>query len=125
MEGGVRGEHGCGVLQSGWPFKRTNRNQASRPPDQLSTKSGRPPNPSNSRSQPTANTAQEGLSRMAAGKRVRVSVFFGSQQVCSMSDEVSQRAVAKPVKLVRCSVWSLAPLFILRDSVRQIPRLLR
>ena len=42
-----------------------------------------------------------------------------------MSDEVSERAVAKPVKLVRCSVRSLVPSFILRDRVRQIPRLLK
>jgi hypothetical protein len=96
---------------------KTNKNPALQP-DQLSTESGQPVDRFHSQSQPTANVALKGPSKMAAGKRVRVSVFFlGRQMVCGMSDEASQRAVAKPVNLVRCSVWSLAPLFILRDSV--------
>ena len=42
---------------------------------------------------------------------------------CGMSDEAYQRAVAKPVNLVRCSVCLLAPLFILCRSLKEIPRL--
>ena len=42
-----------------------------------------------------------------------------------MSDEASQQTVAELVNGVRRSVCSLAPLFILRDSVREIPRLLK
>jgi hypothetical protein len=107
-------------------FANSNKNQASQPSDQLSAKSGRPVNTFNPQSEPTANITKGGLSRMAAGQRVRVSAFFfGIQQVCSMSDEASQRAVAKPVNWVRYSVCSLAPLLILCDSVRAIPRLLK
>ena len=107
-------------------FKKTKKDQASQPPNQLSTKSGRPVDfRLTSQLQPPADITKGGPSRFAAGKRVRVSVFlfFGRQQVCSISDEASQRVVAKPINLVRCSVWSLVPLFILRDSPRKIPRL--
>ena len=56
---------------------KTNKNQASQPPDQFSTKPGRPLDPRfNPQSQPTLDIAQNGPSRFAAGKRVRVSVFF-------------------------------------------------
>jgi hypothetical protein len=90
-------------------FEKPNKNQASRPPDQLSTNSGQPVDRFDSQSQTTANITQSGPSKYAAGQRVRVSVFFfGKQQVCGMSDEVSQRSVAKPVDWVRCSVCSLA-----------------
>jgi hypothetical protein len=103
-------------------FKKINKNQASQPPDRLSTKSGQPIDRVGSQSQPTENIAQNRSSRYAAGKRQAVSVFFfGRQQVCGMSDEVSQRSVAKPVNWVRCSVYSLAPFFILRGRVRKIP----
>ena len=83
-------------------FKKTNENQAS---------------------QPTANITKKAPSRMAAARRVRVSIFLSRQKVCDMSDEVSQRTVAKPVNWVRCSVCSLALLLILRRSVKDIPRL--
>ena len=88
-------------------FKKTNKSQASQPPDQLSTKSSHPIDPGfDSQSQPTASIAKKGPSTMAAGKRVRVSVFcFGRQKMCGVPDEVSQRAVA--VDLVRYSVCSL------------------
>jgi hypothetical protein len=107
-------------------FKKIIKNQASQPPEQLSTKSGHPVKLGfDSQSQPTASIAQNRSSRYAAGKRQAVSVFFfGRQQVCGVSDEVSQRSVAKPVNWVRCSVYSLAPLFILCGRVRKIPRLL-
>ena len=86
-------------------FKKTNKIQVSQPPDQLSTKSGRPVNPLISQSQPTASVAKETPSRMATGQCMRVSVFFlGGQKMCGMSDEASQRAVARPVNWVRCSV---------------------
>ena len=64
-------------------FKKTNKTQASQPQDQLSTKSAHPVNLGfNSQSQPTVNIAKKGPSTMAAGKRVRVSVFcFGRQGV--------------------------------------------
>ena len=89
-------------------FKKTYENQASQPSDQLSTKSGHPVNLGcNSQSQPTANIAQNGQSRFAAGKRSRVSVFlFDRQRVCGMSDKVSQRTIG--VNLVRCLVCPLA-----------------
>ena len=89
-------------------FKKTNKTQASQPQDQLSTKSGHPVSLGfDSQSQPTANIAKKGPSTMAAGKRVRVSVFcFGRQKMCGVPDEVSQRAVA--VDLVRYSVCLLA-----------------
>jgi hypothetical protein len=106
-------------------FKKINKNQASKPPDRLSTKFGHPVRLGfDSQSQPTANVAQNGPSRYAAGQRQAVSVlFFGRQQVWGMSDEASQRSVAKPVNWVRCSVCSLAPLFILRRSVKERPNL--
>ena len=105
-------------------FKKAYRNQASQPPDQLSTKSSRPANLCNSQSQLTANIAKEVPSRMAAAQRVRVSGFsFGRKKVFGLSDETSQRTVAKPVNWVRCSVCLLVPLFILRDSVTAISRL--
>ena len=56
-------------------FKKTNNNRASQLPDQPPTKAGRPVNLFNSQSQSTANIAQNGPSRYAAGQRVRVSVF--------------------------------------------------
>ena len=67
-------------------FKKTNKSQASQPQDQLSTKSSHPINPGfDSQSQPTANIAKKGPSTMAAGKRVRVSVFcFGRQKLCGV-----------------------------------------
>ena len=101
-------------------FWKTNKKQASQPPDPLSTESGQPVNLRfDSRSRPTTNIAQKGPSRMAAGQRVRVSVFFFSdwQMMCGMPDKASQRAVAVAIDPVRCSVCSLAPLFTLRDSV--------
>jgi hypothetical protein len=42
-----------------------------------------------------------------------------------MSNEAYERTVAKPVDWVRFSVYPFAPLFILHDSVRKIPRLLK
>jgi hypothetical protein len=88
-------------------FEKPNKNQASRPPDRLSTNSGQPVDRFNSQSQTTANITQSGPSKYAGGKRVRVSVFFfGGQQVCGMSDQVSQRTVG--VDLVRCSGCPLA-----------------
>jgi hypothetical protein len=93
-------------------FKKINKNQASQPPDQLSTNSGHPIDRVGSQTQPTENIAQNRPSRYAAGKRQAVSVFFfGRQQVCGMSNEVSQRSVGKSVDWVRCSFYSLAPLF--------------
>ena len=91
-------------------FKKTNKNQASQPPDQLSTQSDRPVNPRfDFQSEPTANITTKPPSRMAATQRARVSIFFfGRQQVCGMSDEASQRTVAKPVNWVRYSVCPLA-----------------
>ena len=107
-------------------LKKTNRNQASQLPDPLSTKSGQPINPFNSLSQPIANIELKEPSRMAAGQRERVSIsFLGRQKMCGMSDGASQRTVAKPVIWVRCSVCSLGPLVMLRDSVREIPKLLK
>ena len=100
-------------------FKKTDKKQAVQPPDRLSTETGQPVNLSpDSQSQPTA---QKGLSSMAETRRQRVSVFFfGRQHVYGMSDEVSQRTVSRAVKWVRCSVCSLAPLFILRRSIKEI-----
>jgi hypothetical protein len=93
-------------------FKKIHKNQASQPPDQLSTKSGHPIDRVGSQTQPTEHIAQNRSSRYAPGKRQAVSVFFfGRQQVCGMSNEVSQRSVGKSVDWVRCSVYSLAPLF--------------
>ena len=108
-------------------FEKTNKNQASQPPDQLSTKADRPVDLRfNYQPQPAANIAKAGRSRMAAPQRAQVSVFFFCrQEVCGMSDEASQQTVAELVNGVRRSVCSLAPLFILRDSVREIPRLLK
>ena len=58
-------------------FKKTKKDQASQPPDQLSTKSGRPVDfRLNSQLQPPVDITKGGPSRFAAGKRVRVSVFF-------------------------------------------------
>jgi hypothetical protein len=86
-------------------FQKTNKNEATQSLDRLSVESGRPTSLVNSQSQPTANIAKNGPSRMAAGQRVRVSVsFFGREKVCGMSDEASQRSVAKPVNWVRHSV---------------------
>jgi hypothetical protein len=106
-------------------FKKTNKNHASQLREQLSTESGQPVNLRfDYQSQPTANIPIKAPSRMAAAQRVRVSVFFfGRQQVCGMSDQASQRSIAKPVIWVRCSVCSLAPLFILRRSVKERPNL--
>ena len=100
-------------------FVKTSKNQASQPLYQLSTKSGRPLDlRSGSQLQPTADIAEGARWTMAAGKRSRVSVFFlGRQMMCSMSNKTSQRVVAVAIDPVRCSVYSLAPLFILRDSV--------
>ena len=100
-------------------FKKTNKIQASHPPGQLSTTLGRPPDHRfNSQSQPTGDIATGRRSTMAAGQRVRVSVFFfGRQMTCGMSDKASQRVVAVRIDPVRCSVYSVAPLSILRDSV--------
>ena len=105
-------------------FQKTNKNQASQPLDQLSTKYGRLVHLRfDSQSQPTANIANKGPARMAAGQRVRVSVFFFDRQyVCGTSDEASQRTVARPVNMVRCSVCLLALLFILCRSEKEIPR---
>jgi hypothetical protein len=90
-------------------FKNAKKNQASQPPDQVSTKSGQLVDLLDSRSQPTANIARNGPSRFSAGQRQAVSVFFfGRRQVCCMSDEVSQRTVGKSVDWVRCSVCPLA-----------------
>jgi hypothetical protein len=89
-------------------FKKAKKNQASQPPDRLSTKSGQVVDLLDSQSQPTANTTRNGRSRFSAGQRQAVSVFFfGRQQVCCMSDEVSQRTVGKSVDWVRCSVCPL------------------
>ena len=101
-------------------FRKANKKQASQPPDPLSTEPGQPVDPRfDSQSRPTAHIAQKGPSRMAAGQRVRVSVFLFSdwQMMCGMPDKASQRAVAVAIDPVRCSVCSLAPLFTLRDSV--------
>jgi hypothetical protein len=94
-------------------FEKINKNQASKLPDQPPTKFGHPLKLGfDSQSQPTANIAQNGPSRFAAGKRQAVSAFFfGRQKVFRTSDEVSQRSVGKSVDWVRCSVYSLAPLF--------------
>ena len=61
---------------------------------------------------------------MAAGQRQRVGVFFFGRQY-GMSDEASQRTVSRSVNWVREPVCSLASLFILRDSERKTPRLLK
>ena len=108
-------------------FKKTNKNRAVQPPDQLPTESGQPINLRfDSQSQPVADIANGGRSTMAEGRRQRVSVFFfGRQHVCGISNEASQRSVSRAVNWVRYSVCSLAPLFILRDRVRRIPRLLK
>ena len=58
-------------------FKKTKKDQASQLPNQLSTKSGRPVDfRLASQLQPPADITKGGPSRFAAGKRVRVSVFF-------------------------------------------------
>ena len=106
------------VVERLWArFRKTNKDQALQPPDQLSTTSGQPVNlPADSQSKLTANIANKGPSLMAATQRVRVSVFFGRREVCGTSHKASQRVVAVRIHPVRCSVCSLAPLFILRDS---------
>jgi hypothetical protein len=90
-------------------FEKTNKNQTSQRPDQLSTKSGQL-DLLDSQSRPTVNIARNGPSRFAAGQRQPVSVVsFGRQQVCGLSDDESQRTVGKSVNWVCCSVCPLVP----------------
>jgi hypothetical protein len=74
---------------------KTNKNQASQPPDQLSTKSGRPFDLRfNSQLQPTADIAKGGPSRFAAGKRVRVSIssLVDNSCVVCLTKHLSERS---------------------------------
>jgi len=76
-------------------FEKTNKNQGTQLPDQLSTRSGRPVNLRlNSKSRPTENTTKKGPPRMAAGQRVRVSIFFiGRQTVMAcLTSYLSERS---------------------------------
>ena len=104
-------------------FKKTNKNQASQPPNQLSTESRLPDNHrSDSQSQPTPNMA--GPSRYAATQRVRVSVvpLVDNRHVVCLTKHLSERS-PKPLIGFVVQVCSLAPLFIPRRRVEEIQRL--
>ena len=107
-------------------FKKTNKNQVTQPPDQLSTRSGRPVNlRSNSRSQSIKNTPQKGPDdscRATCASECPLRRWTSSGGV---SDELSQRTVWGSVNRARCLVFISAPLFILRYRTEEIPRLLR
>jgi len=107
-------------------FKRINKNRGSQPPDQLATKSGRLVDLGfNSQSRSRENTPKRGPPTMAAGQRVRVSILFAGRQTILVSDELSQRAVAKPVNWVCCLVSLSAPLFMLHNRIKEIRRKLK
>jgi hypothetical protein len=108
-------------------FKKINKSQASQPPDRLSTKSGHPVKPGfDSQSQPTASIAQNRPSRYAAGQRQAVSISSSVDNRCVVcltkyfSDRSENPSIGFVVQFIR---WRRC-LSILRDSVRQIPRLL-
>ena len=76
-------------------FKKTTKIQDSQPPDQPTTRSGRPLNLGpNSQSRSRENTTKKGPPTMAAGRRSRVSVLFtvGKVVVVYLTSHLSERS---------------------------------